>query len=59
MKNKSPETDISVQAKDQKGQTASHWLLLLPQTKMGDPTPPNPQTETKDETCLLPFYIPL
>ena len=42
-----PEADIGVQAEDQKNESASHCLLLLPQSKMGRSCPMNPQTETE------------
>ena len=57
--NKNPETNIGVQAEDQKSKVASHWLLPLPQTEMGDPASMNSQTEVEPETCLLPSYTPL
>lgn len=60
MNNKYLETDIGVQAKDEKSKAASHWLLPLSQTEMGKILFPQILIlKTEPDTCLLPLYMPL
>ena len=58
--NKNPETDIGVQPIDQKNNADRHWLIPLPQSNNGDPTPGNLRMrlrlELSSSFCILSSF---